>query len=148
HDAPDGSRARARLLRRLLAGLSARLRIRLEARGLSVARHLGGEREPHRIALERTGVDPRHGVRRLAVPGSAAADGRARLAVRHADVSLASRPHDARRRVLRRHHDGQSHSRIDGVATMTAADRIARALNAFRIEIPSWGFANTGTRFG
>src|SRR5262249_10516348 len=57
-------------------------------------------------------------------------------------------PHDTRRRVLRRHHDGQSHSRIDGVATMTAADRIARALNAFRIEIPSWGFANTGTRFG
>jgi L-rhamnose isomerase/sugar isomerase len=27
-------------------------------------------------------------------------------------------------------------------------DRIFRALEAFRIEIPSWGFANTGTRFG
>ena len=27
-------------------------------------------------------------------------------------------------------------------------DRIIRALNQFRIEIPSWGFANTGTRFG
>ena len=27
-------------------------------------------------------------------------------------------------------------------------DRILRALNQFRIEIPSWGFANTGTRFG
>ena len=27
-------------------------------------------------------------------------------------------------------------------------DRIVRALDAFRIEIPSWGFANTGTRFG
>jgi L-rhamnose isomerase/sugar isomerase len=25
---------------------------------------------------------------------------------------------------------------------------IARALEAFRIELPSWGFANTGTRFG
>jgi L-rhamnose isomerase / sugar isomerase len=28
------------------------------------------------------------------------------------------------------------------------ADRIARALDDFRIELPSWGFANTGTRFG
>ncbi len=27
-------------------------------------------------------------------------------------------------------------------------DRAAQALDAFRIEIPSWGFANTGTRFG
>jgi L-rhamnose isomerase/sugar isomerase len=27
-------------------------------------------------------------------------------------------------------------------------DRIHHALDAFRIELPSWGFANTGTRFG
>jgi L-rhamnose isomerase / sugar isomerase len=27
-------------------------------------------------------------------------------------------------------------------------NKIARALDQFRIEIPSWGFANTGTRFG
>src|SRR6185503_4046923 len=30
----------------------------------------------------------------------------------------------------------------------TGADRIGSALNTFQIEIPSWGFANTGTRFG
>jgi len=28
------------------------------------------------------------------------------------------------------------------------AERIAGALNAFHMELPSWGFANTGTRFG
>ena len=28
------------------------------------------------------------------------------------------------------------------------SDKIHRALDGFRIEIPSWGFANTGTRFG
>jgi len=28
------------------------------------------------------------------------------------------------------------------------AERIANALDSFSIEIPSWGFANTGTRFG
>jgi L-rhamnose isomerase / sugar isomerase len=28
------------------------------------------------------------------------------------------------------------------------SERISSALNAFQIEIPSWGFANTGTRFG
>ena len=28
------------------------------------------------------------------------------------------------------------------------SERIARALDAFRIELPSWGFSNTGTRFG
>src|ERR671910_2129215 len=27
-------------------------------------------------------------------------------------------------------------------------DRITRALDTFHIELPSWGFANTGTRFG
>jgi L-rhamnose isomerase / sugar isomerase len=31
---------------------------------------------------------------------------------------------------------------------LTEAERISRALDAFRIELPSWGFANTGTRFG
>jgi L-rhamnose isomerase / sugar isomerase len=31
---------------------------------------------------------------------------------------------------------------------MTASDRVVRALESFRIELPSWGFANTGTRFG
>src|SRR5437868_2154247 len=31
---------------------------------------------------------------------------------------------------------------------MQQADTIFEALNAFRIELPSWGFANTGTRFG
>jgi L-rhamnose isomerase / sugar isomerase len=29
-----------------------------------------------------------------------------------------------------------------------AFDRAAKTLDTFRIEIPSWGFANTGTRFG
>ena len=29
-----------------------------------------------------------------------------------------------------------------------ATDAIAATLDAFRIELPSWGFANTGTRFG
>jgi L-rhamnose isomerase / sugar isomerase len=31
---------------------------------------------------------------------------------------------------------------------LNKSDKIIRALNQFRIEIPSWGFANTGTRFG
>lgn len=31
---------------------------------------------------------------------------------------------------------------------MSPRDRIFAALDAFRIEVPSWGFANTGTRFG
>jgi len=29
-----------------------------------------------------------------------------------------------------------------------AAERIAHSLDSLRIELPSWGFANTGTRFG
>ncbi len=29
-----------------------------------------------------------------------------------------------------------------------AFDRTVKALDSFRVEIPSWGFANTGTRFG
>ena len=28
------------------------------------------------------------------------------------------------------------------------SDKIFAALDTFRIELPSWGFANTGTRFG
>src|SRR5471030_1051015 len=30
----------------------------------------------------------------------------------------------------------------------TSVDRVFAALDSFRIEIPSWGFANTGIRFG
>src|SRR5258708_37251328 len=32
--------------------------------------------------------------------------------------------------------------------TTAHTERIHRALDSFRIELPSWGFANTGTRFG
>ena len=32
--------------------------------------------------------------------------------------------------------------------TNSQSDAIFRALNSFHIELPSWGFANTGTRFG
>jgi len=32
--------------------------------------------------------------------------------------------------------------------TSQQTDTIVRALDAFQIELPSWGFANTGTRFG
>ena len=35
-----------------------------------------------------------------------------------------------------------------GIATNAARDRVWTALDGFRIEVPSWGFANTGTRFG
>jgi len=28
------------------------------------------------------------------------------------------------------------------------SEKIFNALESFRIELPSWGFANTGTRFG
>src|ERR1700720_1320982 len=28
------------------------------------------------------------------------------------------------------------------------SDKVFAALDGFRIELPSWGFANTGTRFG
>jgi L-rhamnose isomerase/sugar isomerase len=34
------------------------------------------------------------------------------------------------------------------MSTDTVKARVFRALDAFAIEIPSWGFANTGTRFG
>jgi L-rhamnose isomerase/sugar isomerase len=34
------------------------------------------------------------------------------------------------------------------VITNSQSDTIIHALNAFHIELPSWGFANTGTRFG
>jgi L-rhamnose isomerase/sugar isomerase len=38
---------------------------------------------------------------------------------------------------------------IDGAGTgARATERIWAALDGFRIEVPSWGFANTGTRFG
>src|SRR2546429_9658047 len=33
-------------------------------------------------------------------------------------------------------------------ATERDAQRVWSALDGFRIEVPSWGFANTGTRFG
>ena len=46
HDAPDGSPARARVLRRVLAAAAAGVRLRVEAVGFPVDGHLGGEPEP------------------------------------------------------------------------------------------------------
>ena len=37
---------------------------------------------------------------------------------------------------------------VGGLGMGTQEEKISRALDGFRIEIPSWGFANTGTRFG
>jgi L-rhamnose isomerase/sugar isomerase len=36
----------------------------------------------------------------------------------------------------------------DAVGSTQVSERIHKALDEFRIEVPSWGFANTGTRFG
>jgi L-rhamnose isomerase/sugar isomerase len=38
--------------------------------------------------------------------------------------------------------------RRDSPMISSKTDAIIQALNQFRIELPSWGFANTGTRFG
>src|SRR5215210_3913894 len=38
--------------------------------------------------------------------------------------------------------------RLTSAMISRALDLIYPALDAFRIELPSWGFANTGTRFG
>jgi L-rhamnose isomerase/sugar isomerase len=35
-----------------------------------------------------------------------------------------------------------------GSIASATTDRVFQALDGFRIEVPSWGFANTGTRFG
>src|SRR5271156_2359523 len=38
---------------------------------------------------------------------------------------------------------------LNGAGTSARmTERIFSALDGFRIEVPSWGFANTGTRFG
>ena len=37
---------------------------------------------------------------------------------------------------------------VDKATMQSEKDRVWQALDGFRIEIPSWGFANTGTRFG
>src|SRR5438477_3147880 len=37
---------------------------------------------------------------------------------------------------------------MNQVITNQQSDTIVNALDAFQIELPSWGFANTGTRFG
>src|SRR5215472_10223605 len=45
---------------------------------------------------------------------------------------------------------GLPQDRTKGVIVFTTreTDTIVRALDSFRVELPSWGFANTGTRFG
>src|SRR6478609_10495832 len=42
----------------------------------------------------------------------------------------------------------ESRSQGDVGMDTRASDKIFSALETFRIELPSWGFANTGTRFG
>ena len=44
-------------------------------------------------------------------------------------------------------NNSPSHS-SNGFQPGSVQDRVFSALDSFRIEVPSWGFANTGTRFG
>src|ERR1051325_971445 len=37
---------------------------------------------------------------------------------------------------------------MEGAMDARTSEKIFAALESFRIELPSWGFANTGTRFG
>jgi L-rhamnose isomerase/sugar isomerase len=42
----------------------------------------------------------------------------------------------------------QTNANATTSSNANATDRVFAALDSFRIEVPSWGFANTGTRFG
>jgi L-rhamnose isomerase / sugar isomerase len=44
--------------------------------------------------------------------------------------------------------DDRKYGRQNQVIPNQRLDRVIAALNRFHIELPSWGFANTGTRFG
>ena len=68
-------------------------------------------------------------------------------------VKLSSRVSRATRRSCRRNSVTTAISPcrlslFEGSMPPTEAELIFRALDTFRIELPSWGFANTGTRFG
>src|SRR5579875_3335523 len=43
---------------------------------------------------------------------------------------------------------GESGQETRSMSSTAISEKVAGALDRFRIEIPSWGFANTGTRFG
>src|SRR5215472_14599137 len=62
----------------------------MEDRGFSVARHLGGESEPHSRAMERQHDRARNGIRRVANPGDPPRDDRSRQPVRSTGLSLAA----------------------------------------------------------
>src|SRR6184192_1510418 len=105
--------------------------------------------------MERECLDARHGIRGVSVSRVAEADGRSKHDVRHADLSLDSRQEPAGGRILGHHAEHRGHSRITGsspavrsVMNTNQTRSIFAALDTFRIELPSWGFANTGTRFG
>src|SRR5262249_2880931 len=161
HSAPDEWWRRPGVFRRLLASAPAGVWIRVEGGRLSVDGDLGRKPEPRRHAVERRDAGARHGVRRVAVPGNAPRDDRARPPVRNADVSLAAGQRIARGGVLDRAGPGRDHPGTARLAGMTwreargsrimnqpPIDRVMQVLDSFRIELPSWGFSNTGTRFG
>src|SRR6516164_627122 len=45
------------------------------------------------------------------------------------------------------HREGAAGS-SGAIMISQVADKVRKALDGFSIELPSWGFANTGTRFG
>ena len=45
-------------------------------------------------------------------------------------------------------HSSSNSNHDLGTSAGSAQSRVFAALDSFRIEVPSWGFANTGTRFG
>ena len=66
----------------VLADPASGVRLRMEARGFPVARHLAGESQPNSHPVERRHARVRHGVRRLADAGVATRDDRSRPSLR------------------------------------------------------------------
>src|SRR6185312_612509 len=100
YGARDGRDERERVLHGVEPHIEDLIRLRLEAEGFSVARHLGREPQPDGEPVERQDTHARHGVRGIALPGIAARGGESRQSVRHSHLPVAAGEIEAGGRIL------------------------------------------------
>src|SRR4051812_34663385 len=90
------------MVRRILAGVIAGVRLCLATRRFPLGGNLGREQQPRAFAVEWADADEGSGVRRLAISGVAPPNGRTWTTLRSPDVSVAACARDSERGVLDR----------------------------------------------
>src|SRR5262249_28142302 len=129
HDAPYESAPGPCILRHVFSDASPRVRPRLEARGLSVARNLGGKPQSNEYSVEWGHVDAGNGIWSFTNARVSPGNGRSKATVRRTNLSVVACEEQHHSGILRRGLAHRLHSGNIGMAIVNASLLEAKSIH-------------------